>query len=261
MQNCVLSILQSGNLYVAMLNNPVRFRDPTGLYVVDFIDYLRAMGATVNHIAPNNAGQARVAVTYDGRTQNWILNSGRMDNRDINAHFGWSDFLTEADRNHGVGIVITGGNLYRNVTAPVNAALAITASHAASRVATGRVMGVNIAGLFMTQTTTNMAWFYNQVKPGGPWDVKLLNSWETTIQSTFPGRFDTPIYFRGQRMTPESLGNWTYGYIGAALGLSLPVLLGGSWYADGFTTGEAFRNNELIDWGYVQRGFNVRSRR
>ena len=261
MQNCVWSITQAGNLYMFVMHNPVRFRDPTGLYVVDFIDYLRAMGATVTHIDPRD-GRERVSVTYGGRTQNWFLNSGRMDNRNINAHFGWSDFLTAADRSAGVGIVITGGNLYRNVTTPVNAALSVTASYAAS-----------------LRWWTNLGWFYNQMNHNAPWDIKVPARWEETIGSTFLGRFDTPIYFRGSRMTPESLGNWTYGYIGAAMGIPLTILLGGSFYAAGFPMPSNFGpalpppfvgpsvavpnpqfQDEMGDWGYIRRGFHARRR-
>ena len=34
-------------------------------------------------------------------------------------------------------------------------------------------------------------------------------------------------------MNLEQLGNFTYGYIGGALGLSSPMLIGGSWFAAG----------------------------
>ncbi|MCL2284975.1 MAG: polymorphic toxin type 44 domain-containing protein, partial [Firmicutes bacterium] len=268
------AIAQAGNLFLFTMNNPVRWIDPSGLfavtagtpgipwaprgststttaattqtpsavnpgYRVNFVDYLRAMGATVQHISPSN-GQARVSVTVNGATTRWLLNSGYMLDTAINARFGFDSFLTDADRTAGVGIVITSGNLYRNVTAPVNAALAVTATQAA---ATSRF---------------NLAWFYRQVNHDGPWDIKRELRWEETIGSTFPGRFDTPIYFRGYRMTPESLGNWTYGYIGAAQGIPLNVLRAGSWYAAGFPVGGDDWANERGDWVYIQRGFNTR---
>jgi len=197
MQGSTGAILQAANLYVFVTNNPIMFVDPRGLYRVNFVDYVRAMGATVNNI-----GQEMVSVTYGGRTQNWALNSGYMQDYAINAHFGWSSFLTQADRNHGVGIVITGGNLYRNVTAPVNAALAITANHS-------RELHLNaLAGTLMNPSlgtarmTDNLVWFYGQVNHLGPWDIKEPNSWERTIGSTHPGRTWTgngflyqPTYF------------------------------------------------------------------
>jgi len=58
-------------------------------------------------------------------------------------------------------------------------------------------------------------------------------------------------------MTPESLGNWTYGYIGPALEFPLWMLYGGSLYAAGFPMPwtDAFRNNELLDWDDIKAGF------
>jgi len=66
-------------------------------------------------------------------------------------------------------------------------------------------------------------------------------------------------------MTPETLGNWTYGYIGAALGIDLWMLLGGSWYADATSRGGfnptfpwSYRwANEMLDWEYIMTGFNA----
>jgi len=62
-------------------------------------------------------------------------------------------------------------------------------------------------------------------------------------------------------MTPESLGNWTYGYIGAAQGIPLNVLVAGSWVAaEGPVSGDDWVN-ERGDWVYVQRGFYAWRRR
>lgn len=49
-------------------------------------------------------------------------------------------------------------------------------------------------------------------------------------------------------MTPEELGNYTYGYIGAALGLPTGELIAGSWVAAGFPTEGSALNNEFNDW-------------
>ncbi|MCL2083213.1 MAG: polymorphic toxin type 44 domain-containing protein [Oscillospiraceae bacterium] len=53
--------------------------------------------------------------------------------------------------------------------------------------------------------------------------------------------------------TPEKLGNYTYGYIGKALGVPFKVLIGGSWYADGFT----FTKNEFNDWKEIKKGYDA----
>lgn len=151
---------------------------------------------------------------------------------------------------------------------PVNRALSVTASYAAN-----------------LRWWTNLSWFYNQVNYLAPWDIKRPSVWVNTIGSTFPGTytinthatsFDT-IYFREQRMTPESLGNWTYGYIGAAMGIPLRILLGGSFYAadspmpsnkvsalphpfvgPSVSVPNPQFQNEMQDWVYIRRGFHAR---
>ena len=71
-------------------------------------------------------------------------------------------------------------------------------------------------------------------------------------------------------MLPEDLGNWTYGYIGAAAGFSLFTLHGGSYFAAGFpmlfsawvdpTPTPAFID-EMKDWMHITNGFNAFHRR
>jgi len=155
----------------------------------------------------------------------------------------------------------------RDVTDEVNRALRYTATEAFSR----RVdplfreaiffgpKGIVIAAQRSPAFAANLVWFIELMDHGKPWDIKRPEPWGRTIGTDHPGSIDTSILFRGRIMTPESLGNWTYGYIGAALGLGLGVLLLGSWYADGFSAPwtYAFRRNEFLDWGYVALGFNA----
>ena len=105
--------------------------------------------------------------------------------------------------------------------------------------------------------------FYNWVKSGGPWDLKLEECWESTIGAKYPG-FDEKVCFNGWLMTPEELGNFTYGYIGGAFGIPLEVLYAGSWYAAGFPiTGESvdgeYKDRYHIESGYMAyQAYNVR---
>ena len=62
------------------------------------------------------------------------------------------------------------------------------------------------------------------------------------------------VKYNGNLMTPEELGNYTYGYIGAAMGLTTAELYGGSWYAAGFPTGGADWTNEYNDWSSIKKG-------
>ena len=84
----------------------------------------------------------------------------------------------------------------------------------------------------------------------------------TTIRSTFPGD-GTKVYYSGLLMNPEEMGNYTYGYIGAALGFSPQILFTGSWYAAGMPTFgfSAITDNltsllyEFVDWPLISVGW------
>ena len=66
--------------------------------------------------------------------------------------------------------------------------------------------------------------FYNTVADNNPWDIKVDTSWEETIGTAYPGNIDTKVLYRGRIMTPENLGNYTYGYLGAAYRFNLDIL-------------------------------------
>lgn len=96
------------------------------------------------------------------------------------------------------------------------------------------------------------------VTHGGAWDIKRKASWESTIGTAFPGAYNTPVMYGGVVMTPESLGNLTYGYLGAAFGFSYNTLINGSvgatFIIGGLNTyGGAV--NEIGDWNYIARGY------
>lgn len=59
----------------------------------------------------------------------------------------------------------------------------------------------------------------------------------------------------GMLMTPEELGNYTYGYLGNAYGIPLEILYVGSWYAAGFPKSGAELDHELIDREYIRFGY------
>ena len=56
-------------------------------------------------------------------------------------------------------------------------------------------------------------------------------------------------------MTPEDIGNYTYGCIGRSYGMSLETLLVGSYFAAGLPTEGNEWAGEMKDWNYVKRGY------
>ena len=96
--------------------------------------------------------------------------------------------------------------------------------------------------------------FYTMVNHEAEWDIKRKAQWESTIGTTFPG-YDTVVLYHNQAMTPEMIGNYTYGVIGEAFGFPIDTLLAGSFVAAGFPTEGAELINEYTDWNYIRRGY------
>jgi len=145
---------------------------------------------------------------------------------------------TSAQRAAGVTTVVANGQFMLDFTVPINNAL----GNVTAALRSGAVGGVH--------------WFYSQMTHDGAWDVKVYDSWNGTIgDGTFPGRYAV-IHFRGMSMTPEELGNWTFGYIGTAAGNGLLALIAGSVYAAPLGNWAQIQN-EFVDWGFIIQGIRA----
>ena len=101
----------------------------------------------------------------------------------------------------------------------------------------------------------SLLYFKSIVDHGEEWDIKLQKPWEKTIGTPYPGD-DAIVIYNGMQMTPENLGNYTYGYIGQKYGCPLPLLFAGSYYAAGFPLSGSDLQNEIgSDWYYITLGF------
>jgi hypothetical protein len=157
----------------------------------------------------------------------------------------WSNFVTESDREAGVGIVVSGGNLFRDFTVPILNALD-----------GARITAQRHSHNGLSPTPRGVVWFFRQMNHYGPWDIKRRYSWNDTIApGTFPGG-GVQFYFSGMMMTPDDLGNFTFGYIGTAVGFSLPTLVVGSVFAEITSTTPAGWQAEIEDWGFIEAGFH-----
>mgnify|MGYP002511952346 CR=1 FL=1 len=65
--------------------------------------------------------------------------------------------------------------------------------------------------------------FYNEVKTGGPMDIKDSRNWETAFDTERP----TYFIYHGEIMDPGTLGNITYGYVGASMYPDFMLYYGG----------------------------------
>ena len=135
------------------------------------------------------------------------------------------DKITENDIKKGVRVKIFNGKQYLDVTKPVeNAVKADTFRFCSHQM--------------------DFLWFYHQVASGCKWDIKLPDVWSETIGTTFPGRYDTQVYFQNSIVTPEVLGNITYGYLGCCASLGAFLLAGGDFAAAG---GSINNINDLLN--------------
>lgn len=138
----------------------------------------------------------------------------------------------------------------RDVTSEVNRALKIYALSAREI--------ARLADAFPFYNVYRYAVFGLLVNHGGAWDIKRKESWEKTIGTAFPGSYNTLVLYSGMLMTPESLGNFTYGYLGASFGIPYQTLICGSVGAalitGGFNTYDG-AVNEFGDWNYVAMGY------
>jgi len=110
MMSSAAAIVQSGNLFMYVMHNPVRFVDPWGLALVNAIEYARAMGARATEYIRAD-GARGLHITYNGISRNFSGRSGSIYMQDsfLNHLFGWNCFLNQYERDSGVGIHIEGG--------------------------------------------------------------------------------------------------------------------------------------------------------
>ena len=142
----------------------------------------------------------------------------------------------------------------RDVTDEINVALFRVAKEAEAIHKLVDMIGIFTRDGYFCGRLNIYIMFKDKVDHKKPWDIKRDDQWESTIGTSYPG-YDTSVIYRGKRVTPENLGNITYGYLGAAYGIPLVSLIGGSYYAAGFPTDEAGLKNEVGDWQYVWTGY------
>ena len=241
------------NWYVYCNNNPVSFVDPCGLF--DYDDRI-----SVSHIYNEDVevlqNELKRRGFYNGlingvfgkdtleavnlyKFYNGLGNTGK--NNGIVGIQTWTSlgliYRPQADIDAGVEITTIKRKQYKDFSVPINNALNQITLEAESK------------------TQFNYLWFYEKVNHNADWDIKRESPWNRTIaQNTYPG-FGTKVMYNGNLYTPEQLGNYTYGYIGAAMGMSDSVLILGSWYAAGFPIQGAAWENEYNDRTDIMKGY------
>ncbi len=148
----------------------------------------------------------------------------------------------QKDIDAGVEIVTIDGKQYFDITVPLMKQL---------NEVTQTAQILRYAPLYISS-----AWFISKVAPKQSWDIKHPPSWKKTLKTTFPGGPNEPVVVNGEVYTTQELGNITYGYIGAALGYTLPLLYTGSFVA-ALPKNERDLLNEMTDRPMIQKGYEL----
>ena len=153
-------------------------------------------------------------------------------------------YRTQDDINAGVKIVMVGGrHQYFDISSPLNEKLYAEGVVAESKWA------------------IDIPWFISRVDNDADWDIKRPEPWKRTLGITYPGGPTSLVVVNDELITIEKLGNVTYGYIGAALGLPLTILKAGSIAVaqPGFGLSDGSKAkwaNEFSDHPAIEKGFN-----
>ena len=85
----------------------------------------------------------------------------------------------------------------------------------------------------------NYLWFAAQVTLKGPWDVKQPDSWKQQFGETKMPTTSEKVLFMGEPVDAADIGNFTYGFFGASMGISPEML-----YLMGGVTDKLFEGNQ-----------------
>ena len=97
--------------------------------------------------------------------------------------------------------------------------------------------------------------FFILVNHKAPWDIKRKAPWEKTIGTPFPGE-GTIIKYHDLFLTPEELGNYTYGVLGREFGIPISMLHGGSYFAAHCPIwGDKLYDELYHDWQFINLGY------
>ncbi len=89
------------------------------------------------------------------------------------------------------------------------------------------------------------------------WDIKRPEPWKKTLGISYPGSYNSLVIISDLFTTPEEMGNFLYGYAGAATNISEKILIFGSIYASKIWKNSATDmqiENEFLDHNAIREG-------
>ena len=225
------------NMFAYCGNNPVSFSDPYGMWTQVSGGWQAQSGDTLWKLAVQLYGDGTKWTTFEFERDPKTLQVGEIINT-------VSSIRDSTSKNIGLTVKI------RDVTGEVNRALS-------PYITLGRNIAL-LANNMPLYEPYRYGMFALLVNHGAVWDIKRQISWDSTIGTPFPGN-GAMISYRGMIMTPENLGNYLYGLLGAAFGITYQTLINGSVFAA--YSGGSMKNfsfgitNEFGDWNYIALGY------
>ncbi|MBE7020833.1 MAG: hypothetical protein E7411_05320 [Ruminococcaceae bacterium] len=244
------------NWYVYCGNNPVNFIDPLGLFDYDDrISLSTEYNVDVEVMQDKLTSLGYYSGEIDGYFGQQTLDAVNAYKNDMGlgntgSDFGvvgaqtWSSlgliYRTQDDIDAGVEIVtdLYTKEQFYDVTIPFKRLL-------------------DNARYEAQQYKNNLIWFYLKVNHGADWDIKRPDPWNTSLGISYPGSSNSWVIISDYYTTPEEMGNFLYGYAGAAANISETTLIIGSVYASGIWKDSATGSqveNEFLDHIVIRKG-------
>lgn len=148
--------------------------------------------------------------------------------------------LSDYDKKCGITLVYIDGKWYYDYSTPINNRLKESLEEFQKHHVSSYEKYIEKYGtLFYTPDPISWKsgvlgsfwWFRDQVNHNAPWDIKRREPWQTQFgDMKYPNANETMIV-NGEKMTREDMGNYTYGYLGSAMGIDDTTLYWGGGVA------------------------------
>lgn len=148
--------------------------------------------------------------------------------------------LSDYDKKCGITLVYIDGKWYYDYSTPINNRLKESLEEFQKHHVSSYEEYIEKYGTtFYTPNPTSWYsgvlgsfwWFRDQVNHNAPWDIKREEPWQTQFGNMRYPDADETMIVNGEKMTREDMGNYTYGYLGSAMGIDDTTLYWGGGVA------------------------------
>lgn len=148
--------------------------------------------------------------------------------------------LSDYDKECGITLVYIDGQWYYDYSLPINNRLNESLDEFRKHYISSYTEYIKKYGialytpdpiLWKAGIVGSFLWFRDQVNHNAVWDIKREGSWRTQFGDMRYPDADETLIVNGEKMTREDMGNYTYGYLGSAMGIEDTTLYWGGGVA------------------------------